>query len=145
MLNVLTQSPWVERTGWVLIHSLWQFALVALLAVAVQWALRRRSAATRYGVLLAAMSIVVALPAATWFAIGSGEKPLAVAPARAEDETGVLPPPRSASGETPLSTAGAAQCAARGACRSRRSRPLWSKPPCSRRPRRSARWPGGRV
>ena len=27
MLHLLTRSPWVERTGWVLVHSLWQFAL----------------------------------------------------------------------------------------------------------------------
>jgi len=45
MIQALTQSPWVERTGWVLVHSLWQFAVVAILAVMLQWALRRRSAA----------------------------------------------------------------------------------------------------
>jgi hypothetical protein len=34
MLVFLTQSAWVERIGWVLVHSLWQFALVALAAIA---------------------------------------------------------------------------------------------------------------
>ena len=27
MLEFLTQSAWVDRIGWVLVHSLWQFAL----------------------------------------------------------------------------------------------------------------------
>ena len=76
MLHLLTQSPWVERTGWVLVHSLWQFALLALAAGVLQWALRRRSAAARYVALLVVMSIVVALPAVTWFAIGPIERPV---------------------------------------------------------------------
>ena len=48
MLEFLTQSTWADRIGWVLVHSLWQFALVALLAVVLQRALQRRSATTRY-------------------------------------------------------------------------------------------------
>ena len=35
----------VERLGWVLVHSLWQFALVALVAGTVVRAMRRYSAA----------------------------------------------------------------------------------------------------
>ncbi len=76
MLHLLTQSPWVERTGWVLVHSLWQFALVAFLAAVLQRSLRRRSASARYVALLVVMSIVVALPAVTWFAIGPIERPV---------------------------------------------------------------------
>src|SRR5438876_489219 len=57
----------VERLGWVLVHSLWQFALAALLAGLAVRALRRRSAATRYGVLVVALAAAVAVPAATWF------------------------------------------------------------------------------
>ena len=75
MLHAIAQSPWVEQIGWVLVHSLWQFTLVALLAGGLRWALRRRSAATRYAALLAAMLIIVAMPAATWFVIGSVDKP----------------------------------------------------------------------
>src|SRR4051794_33960095 len=56
----------VERLGWVLVHSLWQFALVALLAGAVTRALRQHSAATRYGVLLVAMAVSLTAPVATW-------------------------------------------------------------------------------
>jgi beta-lactamase regulating signal transducer with metallopeptidase domain/protein involved in polysaccharide export with SLBB domain len=66
MLQFLTQSTWADRTGWVLVHSLWQFALVALLALVLQRALQRCSAASRYRALLAAMAIMVAMPVATW-------------------------------------------------------------------------------
>jgi hypothetical protein len=56
----------VERLGWVLVHSAWQFALVALLAGVIVRAMRRNSAATRYGVLVVAMAASVAAPVATW-------------------------------------------------------------------------------
>ncbi len=67
MLEYLTQTTWVDRFGWVLVHSLWQFALLALVAIVLRRVLQRRSAATRYGALLAAMSMMVVAPAATWF------------------------------------------------------------------------------
>ncbi len=67
MVESLTQSTSMERLGWVLVHSLWQFVLVALAAIILQWVLKRRSAATRYGTLLAAMLMMVVAPVATWF------------------------------------------------------------------------------
>jgi hypothetical protein len=59
-------NPFVERLGWVLVHSLWQFALAALLAGAIVRAMRRSSSAARYGVLVVAMAVSVAAPMATW-------------------------------------------------------------------------------
>ena len=56
-----------------LVHSLWQFALVALVAIVLQGTLRRRSAAMRYWVLLAAMAAMVLAPAATWFSPWSAD------------------------------------------------------------------------
>jgi outer membrane protein assembly factor BamB/beta-lactamase regulating signal transducer with metallopeptidase domain len=56
----------VERFGWVLLHSLWQFTLLAVLAVAAARLLNRFSAAARYMVLLFAMLLMVVSPAATW-------------------------------------------------------------------------------
>ena len=56
----------VEQLGWVLVHSLWQFALVALLAGVARRAMRRSSSAARYGVLVAAMTVMVVVPLATW-------------------------------------------------------------------------------
>ena len=60
-------NEFVERLGWVLVHSLWQFALMALLAGVTVQALRRRSAALRYVVLVVALVVSVAAPLATWF------------------------------------------------------------------------------
>ncbi|MFN0130745.1 MAG: M56 family metallopeptidase [Verrucomicrobiales bacterium] len=61
----------VERLGWVLVHSVWQFALIALLAGAMVRALRQYAAATRYGVLVVAMSMSVAAPVVTWLLMPS--------------------------------------------------------------------------
>ncbi len=59
-------NPLVERLGWVLVHSLWQFALVALLAGAISRAMRRSSSAARYGVHVVAMGVMVVVPLVTW-------------------------------------------------------------------------------
>jgi beta-lactamase regulating signal transducer with metallopeptidase domain/protocatechuate 3,4-dioxygenase beta subunit len=75
MLEFLTGAVWADRIGWVLVHSLWQFAVVAVLAVVIQWALHRCSAVTRYWVLLTAMSVLVVLPFATWFWLGPIDTP----------------------------------------------------------------------
>ncbi|MBC7816110.1 MAG: M56 family metallopeptidase, partial [Planctomycetaceae bacterium] len=71
-MNALLAFGWpfsetvVERLGWVLVHSLWQFALVALLTGAIVRAMRRSSSAARYGVLVVAMAVLVAVPLVTW-------------------------------------------------------------------------------
>jgi beta-lactamase regulating signal transducer with metallopeptidase domain len=75
MLEFLRQSTCVERIGWVLVHSLWQFAVVALLAIVLRRALQRFSATIRYGALLAAMSAMVIVPVATWFSSWSADAP----------------------------------------------------------------------
>ena len=77
MLEFLTQSTWTDRIGWVLVHSFWQFALVALAAIVLQRVLRRRPATTRYRALLAVMAIMVAVPVATWYSPWSGDAPVA--------------------------------------------------------------------
>ena len=69
-------NEFVERLGWVLVHSLWQFALMALLAGVTVRALRRRSAALRYVVLVAAMAVSVAAPVMTWMCSPNGERHL---------------------------------------------------------------------
>ncbi len=85
MLRILAESAWVDRFGWVLVHTLWQFALVAVFAAALQWALHRFSAATRYWALLAAMATFVALPVASWFWLApAGQSPRTVALAKDE-------------------------------------------------------------
>jgi beta-lactamase regulating signal transducer with metallopeptidase domain len=86
MLEFLTQSNWTDRIGWVLVHSLWQLTLVGLVAFVLQRALLRRSASTRYGVLLVTMCIVIAAPIVTWFSQRANHTAeLAVNPRRSEN------------------------------------------------------------
>ena len=90
MLDFLTQSTWADRIGWMLVHSLWQFALVAVLAVALRWTLYRCAAVTRYRTLLAAMCIMVALPVVTWYSTWPADAPsaaVALAPVEPLEET----------------------------------------------------------
>jgi beta-lactamase regulating signal transducer with metallopeptidase domain len=71
-MNMLRVFAWpiseafVERLGWMLVHSLWQFGLVALFASLSVRAMRHSSAAARSGVLLFALAALVAAPIATW-------------------------------------------------------------------------------
>ncbi len=62
----------VERLGWVLLHSLWQFTLVALLAFLVIRSLQRCSANVRYWSLLLLLSAMLISPVATFFALPAG-------------------------------------------------------------------------
>lgn len=55
----------VERIGWVLVHSLWQFAVIALLAFFLDRLLKRRTAALRYATLLVGLMLMVATPVVT--------------------------------------------------------------------------------
>ena len=65
MTTFLTPSH-VEQLGWVLLHSVWQFAVVGLVLFAVLAVLRRASATVRYAAGLVAISAAVAAPVATW-------------------------------------------------------------------------------
>jgi beta-lactamase regulating signal transducer with metallopeptidase domain/tetratricopeptide (TPR) repeat protein len=68
-------NEFIERLGWVLVHSLWQFTAVALLAGLTVLVLRRRSATLRYGLLVLAMAVSVAAPVATWFLVDVDASP----------------------------------------------------------------------
>ncbi|NOX56224.1 MAG: hypothetical protein GXP27_17630, partial [Planctomycetes bacterium] len=57
----------VQRLGWVLVHSVWQLALMAMVAAVLVGCLRGRSAAVRYWVLLFALVAMTAAPVATWW------------------------------------------------------------------------------
>ena len=97
----------VDRLGWVLVHSLWQFALLMLVALVLQCALQRCSAVTRYWALLATMCATIIAPVATWCWLPA-EPPAAAtpivasridavaiefAPAGADQEARSTPPP----------------------------------------------------
>ncbi|MBL8814469.1 MAG: PQQ-binding-like beta-propeller repeat protein [Planctomyces sp.] len=59
-------SPFIERLGWVLIHSLWQFAVLAAAAYLIQRSMRRASSDSRYIGLLLVLSLVLLVPLVTW-------------------------------------------------------------------------------
>lgn len=67
-------NPLVERLGWVLVHSLWQFALVALLAGVISRAMRRSSSATRYGVHVLAMGVMIITTLVTWLVLSDSAR-----------------------------------------------------------------------
>src|SRR5687767_15103683 len=56
----------VERFGWVLVHSLWQFFVIGLVAFALRRALRRAGAAVRYFAMLGTFSLAIVAPLVTW-------------------------------------------------------------------------------
>jgi beta-lactamase regulating signal transducer with metallopeptidase domain len=67
MTTFLAHLP-VERLGWVLIHSLWQFLLIALIVRLFERTFAGRSgAAARYIVGLCGLTAMTAAPVVTWF------------------------------------------------------------------------------
>src|SRR3954466_151692 len=55
--------------GWTMVHFLWLGTLVAMLAFACRWLLRRASANTRYAIALSSLAILAALPVAIALAV----------------------------------------------------------------------------
>jgi beta-lactamase regulating signal transducer with metallopeptidase domain len=67
--HVTSRPDWVDRLGWILVHSLWQFALVAgVLGIVLRITIRVSSRA-RYSACLVALSSLVLLPCATWWGL----------------------------------------------------------------------------
>ncbi len=70
----------IEHLGWVFVHSLWQFSLVALLAAVVMRVMRRSSAEARCGVLIGLLVLSMVFPIVTWMLQSSGPTTAAVRP-----------------------------------------------------------------
>lgn len=70
----------IEQFGWVLIHSIWQFTLVALVAVVVIRVMSRRSSNARHAVLVGLMAISILWPIGTWIALSSRTAEIAQSP-----------------------------------------------------------------
>ena len=66
LLGEIIQSDWSETIGWVLLHSIWQLALVAALYAIAAFLCRYRSASLRYLFGCAAMVAMLLLPVATY-------------------------------------------------------------------------------
>jgi hypothetical protein len=70
MITLLNQ-PWTERLGWTLLHFLWQGIVVAALyALARALASGRISARGRYAMACAALLVMTAVPALTYWWLG---------------------------------------------------------------------------
>ncbi len=77
MTTMLSQLP-IERLGWVLIHSLWQFAAITLAVRLVERVCAGRGGAPlRYFAGLCGLAAITAAPALTWFFI-PGALPVSV-------------------------------------------------------------------
>jgi bla regulator protein BlaR1 len=76
--NYLTEST-IVSFGWTLIHSLWQGALLALIAVAGFYLLRRKSANTRYliGVGMLAAQVIISAVTFVFYNFKVSEAPVA--------------------------------------------------------------------
>jgi len=59
----------VERVGWVLVHSLWQFAVVAAVAAAVTAVLHGLGPVVRHAILASGLVAMAVLPVVTWWAV----------------------------------------------------------------------------
>jgi beta-lactamase regulating signal transducer with metallopeptidase domain len=94
----------VERIGWLLIHSLWQFALVALVVVVLLRILRRSSAAVRYGVCLTGLLAVAIAPAVTWTLLPTTAPPLSDAADNDPFAAGDIAAHRDEVGDAPSNT-----------------------------------------
>jgi beta-lactamase regulating signal transducer with metallopeptidase domain len=76
-IETFLARPEVERLGWVLLHFVWQGALIAALCALALAALRRSSANLRYMIACAALLAMAACLPATWFFEGQAA-PVAV-------------------------------------------------------------------
>ncbi len=62
----LVSETTMERLGWMLLHTLWQFLLIAILALTLLRVLSRSSASWRYAILVCSMAGCVVVPIVTW-------------------------------------------------------------------------------
>ena len=71
-------NPILQRIGWVLLHSLWQGALIAGGFEAIRFLLRRRSAQSRYVAGCCALTLLLMAPVVTFTLQRANHSPVAV-------------------------------------------------------------------
>jgi beta-lactamase regulating signal transducer with metallopeptidase domain/HEAT repeat protein len=76
-LSQILSTGLAERIGWTLLHSLWQFALLAALTAGVMEVLRRRSANLRYVVGCFALAAMLTTGIATFCLLPTASAPVA--------------------------------------------------------------------
>ncbi|NWJ40343.1 MAG: M56 family metallopeptidase [Geothrix sp.] len=62
--------PLVLRTGWTLMHFLWQGAVLAGALALILWSIKGRSPRLRYGLACAVLLAMAVAPVATWYRLG---------------------------------------------------------------------------
>ncbi len=85
-------NAFVEQLGWVLVHSLWQFATIALSGGVSAGMFRQAASSVRYAVWVVALGLSVAVPVATWFVLPV-EAPAADTVVTQTDDAAVPPRP----------------------------------------------------
>jgi beta-lactamase regulating signal transducer with metallopeptidase domain len=70
-IGVILQSAGIERVGWMLVHSVWQLAIITAVYALGVFCLRRSSANARYLTGGAALLAMIAVPAATFIGLSS--------------------------------------------------------------------------
>ncbi|MDP1797938.1 MAG: M56 family metallopeptidase [Planctomycetaceae bacterium] len=90
----------VDHLGWVLIHSLWQFTAISLVAGLIVWMLRRSTSTARYAVWVIAMGWAVTAPGVTWMVLPLEEPAVAAAIPQADD-LAIFPVPAEPVAEAP--------------------------------------------
>jgi len=71
----LLSSPWVQATGWTLLHSLWQSVLVSIVVTVAMRCIPSRYSTPRYVVATAGLASILLLSTGTFFYIHSGITP----------------------------------------------------------------------
>jgi beta-lactamase regulating signal transducer with metallopeptidase domain/uncharacterized protein YjbI with pentapeptide repeats/Leucine-rich repeat (LRR) protein len=97
----------VETLGWALVHSVWQLALIAMVAALLTLGMGRCAARTRYAMLVVALAAMTAAPVATLLALRKPEPVVVTANAMnatAQPVAVILP-----AVETPPAVAGPAE------------------------------------
>ena len=88
----LLNEPAMQRLGWVLIHFLWQGAVIGLVMVVAMRVMARASAQARYVVLCAGLLACAAAPVITWVVVARDTAPAVAASAGVAD-FGLSPAP----------------------------------------------------
>ncbi len=91
----LAHAPWLPPLSWTLLHFLWQGTVIAALAGASFWALRRSTAHVRYWMGCIALAAMVAAPMATFVVLGGFATSPSVASVTPPLQTSIAMEPRT--------------------------------------------------
>lgn len=105
MMGALMSSDIISRLAWVLIHFLWQGALVAVGYLVIADLVRRRRSGVRYVASLVCFAMMAACPVVTWFALGEAIEPVPVTDAAVVSAMSVAPIDASFPSDEALSAA----------------------------------------